>query len=58
VLFSREFANAVKAGDLGRIVTILKIFALSLWGSGRSKYAHEMLHLIHNLTHAWPKGLL
>ncbi|KAJ7816351.1 hypothetical protein B0H14DRAFT_2374659, partial [Mycena olivaceomarginata] len=26
-------------------------------GNGRSKYAHEMLHLIHNLTKVWPASI-
>ncbi|KAJ7885509.1 hypothetical protein B0H14DRAFT_3735910 [Mycena olivaceomarginata] len=50
-LISREFTDSIKAGDSGRIVLVLKILALSFRGNGRSKYAHEMLHLIHNLTH-------
>ncbi|KAH7906548.1 hypothetical protein BJ138DRAFT_1137935 [Hygrophoropsis aurantiaca] len=54
-LISREFTDAVKAGDSGRVVLVLKVWALSYRGSGRTKYAHEMLHLIHNLTHVWPK---
>ena len=56
-LISREFADAVKCGDSGRIVMVLKIWACSFRGHGRSKYAHEMLHIIHNLTHVWMKGL-
>ncbi|KAJ7807573.1 hypothetical protein B0H14DRAFT_3091231 [Mycena olivaceomarginata] len=49
-LISREFTDAIKAGDSGRIVLVLKVFACSYRGNGRTKYAHEMLHLIHNLT--------
>ncbi|KAF8056881.1 hypothetical protein FPV67DRAFT_1430943 [Lyophyllum atratum] len=56
-LLSREFTDAVKAGDSGRVVLVLKTWALSFRGSGRTKYAHEMLHLIHNLTSVWPKGI-
>jgi hypothetical protein len=56
-LVSREFADAVKCGDSGRIALVLKIWACSFRGHGRSKYAHEMLHIIHNLTHVWTKGL-
>ncbi|KAJ7762444.1 hypothetical protein B0H14DRAFT_3594687 [Mycena olivaceomarginata] len=54
-LVSREFTDSIKAGDLGRVVIIVKLLALSFRGNGRSKYAYEMLHLIHNLTHVWPK---
>ncbi|KAJ7038344.1 hypothetical protein C8F04DRAFT_1256355 [Mycena alexandri] len=57
VLISREFTDSIKAGDSGRIVLVLKVLALSFRGNGRSKYAYEMLHLIHNLTHVWPKPL-
>ncbi|TFK65150.1 hypothetical protein BDN72DRAFT_962706 [Pluteus cervinus] len=56
-LTSREFTEAVKSGDSGRILLVIKIWALSFRGSGRTKYAYEMLHLIHNLTHVWPKPI-
>jgi hypothetical protein len=56
-LISREFTDAVKAGDSGRVVLILKIWALSFRGNGRSKYAYEMLVLIHHLKKVWPKQL-
>ncbi|KAG9123668.1 hypothetical protein FRC07_014320 [Ceratobasidium sp. 392] len=52
-----EFIAAIKAGDSGRIITTLKLWTLSLQANGRSKYAKEMLHLIHNLTHVWSPGL-
>ncbi|GLB40944.1 hypothetical protein LshimejAT787_0901590 [Lyophyllum shimeji] len=56
-LISREYADAIKAGDSGRVLLVLKIWALSFRGSGRTKYAYEMLHIIHNLTHVWPKPI-
>jgi hypothetical protein len=56
-LISREFSDAVKCGDSGRIVVVLKVWACSFRGHGHSKYAHKMLHIIHNLTHVWTKGL-
>ncbi|KAJ7885731.1 hypothetical protein B0H14DRAFT_3082249 [Mycena olivaceomarginata] len=56
-LILHEFTDAIKAGDSGRIVLVLKILALSFRGNGRSKYAYAMLHLIHNLTHVWPKPI-
>ncbi|KAJ7591842.1 hypothetical protein C8J56DRAFT_780827 [Mycena floridula] len=56
-LITREFADAVKAGDSGRMLLVLKIWALGFRGNGRTKYAYEMLHIIHNLTHVWPKEL-
>ncbi|KAJ7131201.1 hypothetical protein C8R44DRAFT_829613 [Mycena epipterygia] len=56
-LLTREFTDAVKAGDSGRIVLILRMWVFSYQGSGRSKYAHEMLHLLHNLICVWTKEL-
>lgn len=56
-LISREFTDAVKAGDSGRVVLVLKIWALSFRGNGRTKYAYEMLHVIHNLTNVFPKAI-
>lgn len=56
-LIVREFCDAIKVGDSGRILLMLKTFALMYRGTGRLKYAYEMLHLIHNLTHVWPEEL-
>ena len=52
-LISREFSDAVKAGDSGRVLLVLKAWALGFRGNGRTKYAYEMLHLIHNFTTVW-----
>ncbi|KAE9394136.1 hypothetical protein BT96DRAFT_797375, partial [Gymnopus androsaceus JB14] len=54
-LITREFTDAVRAGDSGRVILVLKIWALSFRGNGRTKYAYEMLHLIHNLENVWPQ---
>ncbi|KAJ7022410.1 hypothetical protein C8F04DRAFT_960328 [Mycena alexandri] len=56
-LLTREFTDAVKAGDSGRVVNILRLWVFSYRGSGRSKYAHEMLHLLHNLICVWTREL-
>ncbi|KAG6916062.1 hypothetical protein DXG01_008587 [Tephrocybe rancida] len=56
-VISREFTDAIKAGDSGRVLLVLKIWALGFRGSGRTKYAYEMLHIIHNLTCVWPKPI-
>ena len=53
-LLLREFCDSIKCGDSGRIVNILKVWAFSYRGSGRGKYGYEVLHVIHNITHAWP----
>ncbi|EJF56897.1 hypothetical protein DICSQDRAFT_150154 [Dichomitus squalens LYAD-421 SS1] len=56
-LVFREFTDAIKGGYSGRIVRALKILTFMYRGSGRLKYAHECLHLIHNLTRVWPGPL-
>jgi len=56
-LVSREMNDAIKSGDSGRVVLVLKIWALSFRGNGRTKYTFEMLHLIHNLTSVWPEEI-
>ncbi|KAJ7573000.1 hypothetical protein C8J56DRAFT_1008478 [Mycena floridula] len=56
-LMSREFTDAIKFGDSGRVLLVLKAWALAYRGHGRTKYAYEMLHLIHNLAHIWPKPI-
>ncbi|KAJ3540608.1 hypothetical protein NM688_g6203 [Phlebia brevispora] len=56
-LIMREFNDAIKSGDSGRVIVCLKNLALFYRGCGRTKYAYEMLVLIHHLTHIWPKPL-
>lgn len=56
-LLVREFTDAIKAGDSGRILICLKIFAMAYRGCGKTKYAYEMLHVIHKFKHVWPKPL-
>ncbi|KDN46746.1 hypothetical protein RSAG8_04126, partial [Rhizoctonia solani AG-8 WAC10335] len=51
------YTAAIKAGDSGRALLSLKLWALAFRANGRSKYAQEMLYLIHNLTHVWPGPL-
>ncbi|KAG8736220.1 hypothetical protein FRC10_009557 [Ceratobasidium sp. 414] len=63
VLFMRhalhleELFDAIKCGHSGRVVQILKLFALSFRGSGRPQYAREMLRLIHYIEVVWPPKL-
>ncbi|KAF8968229.1 hypothetical protein BDZ97DRAFT_1916079 [Flammula alnicola] len=45
------------AGDSGLVVLVLKMWAFSYRGNGRTKYAHEMLHLLHNLINVWTKEI-
>ncbi|KAJ3541714.1 hypothetical protein NM688_g6046 [Phlebia brevispora] len=56
-LVLREFCDAIKAGDSGRVILALKQIALMYRGMGRTKYAYEMFHLIHNFTYIWPEPL-
>ena len=54
--FHATSLDAVKAGDSGRVLLVLKIWALSFRGNGRTKYGYEMLHVIHNLTNVFPEA--
>lgn len=54
-LLLREFTDAIKAGDSGRILHVLESWVHAYRAQGRTKYAHETLHLLHNLKHVWPK---
>ncbi|KAJ7599782.1 hypothetical protein C8J56DRAFT_999560 [Mycena floridula] len=56
-LISREYTDAIKVGDSGRVLLVLKAWTLGFRGNGRTKYAYEMLHIIHNLAHVWPKAV-
>jgi hypothetical protein len=56
-LLLHEFTNAVKCGDSGRVVLVLKVWARSFRGQGRLKYAQEVLYFLHNITHVWPPSL-
>ncbi|KAI0086095.1 hypothetical protein BDY19DRAFT_379635 [Irpex rosettiformis] len=56
-LIMREFNDAIKAGDSGRILISLKILAAFYRGSGRTEYAYETLVTLHNTTHIWPAPL-
>lgn len=53
----RAFTDSIKRGDSGQVVLCLKSFALAFRANGRTKYAHEVLFVLHNLTHLWPPTL-
>ncbi|KAH9172322.1 hypothetical protein EDB89DRAFT_2114193 [Lactarius sanguifluus] len=57
-LILREFSDAIKSGDSGHVLLVLKLWAFSFRGSGRSKYTYEVLHLLHNITHVWPEPVV
>ncbi|KAG9081478.1 hypothetical protein FS749_007628, partial [Ceratobasidium sp. UAMH 11750] len=56
-LLFRCFVTSIKCGNMAMIELVLKVWAISFRGSGRSQYASELLRLRHNLVHAWPKPL-
>ena len=56
-LLMRLFADAVKSGDSGLVILVLKHWVFSYRGNGRTKYAHEMLHLLHNLINVWTEEI-
>ena len=56
-LLLREFNDAIKDGDSGRVFTVIKQLALLYRGSGRTKYGYECFLVIHNLMHVWYKQL-
>lgn len=49
-LLISEFMHGIKFENSGRIVLFLKTLAFLYHGLGRTKYASEMLILVHNLA--------
>ena len=56
-LLLHEFTDAIKYGDSGRVILVLKVWVHSFRGQGQIKYMQEVLYLLHNLTHVWPPSL-
>ncbi|KAI0727174.1 hypothetical protein C8Q72DRAFT_782214, partial [Fomitopsis betulina] len=56
-LILRLLTDCIKCGDSGRVLLGLKVLALYYRGCGRTKYAQEVLFLIHNFKHVWPEPL-
>ncbi|KDQ17141.1 hypothetical protein BOTBODRAFT_156492, partial [Botryobasidium botryosum FD-172 SS1] len=56
-LFFWEYILAIKRGDMGSALIVLKYWTIAFQGAGRTKYAAELLHLCHNMRHAWPEDL-
>jgi hypothetical protein len=60
LIFMRDMLNVqeirfgIKRGDPSRVLLVLKVFALSFRGAGRTQYAHEILTLIHQVEKIWP----
>lgn len=47
--------HAIKHGHLHRIVRMLKYWSPMFYAGGSSNYANELMELLHNLEHDWPK---
>ncbi|KAF9342097.1 hypothetical protein BGX26_008368, partial [Mortierella sp. AD094] len=45
--------DAIKAGDIGRIRSILPTIALMMHGGGNTNYARELLRLLYGMRHTW-----
>ncbi|RDB26708.1 hypothetical protein Hypma_005341 [Hypsizygus marmoreus] len=56
-LLTREFSDVIKRSDSGRVIIILKLWVFAYRRNGRTKYAHEMLHVLHNLINVWTDEL-
>jgi hypothetical protein len=56
-LLTCEFANVVKSCDSGCILIILQLWAFLYRDNGRTKYAHETPHVLHNLLCVWTREL-
>ncbi|KAG9019224.1 hypothetical protein FRB90_005055 [Tulasnella sp. 427] len=53
----RAFTDAIKSGDSGFVLLSLKNLAFAFQANGRTKYAHEILFVLHDLTYVWPPKL-
>jgi hypothetical protein len=49
----REFSQAIKCGDSGRIEVCLTYFAIWYQATNKAKYAFEALHLVASLKKIW-----
>jgi hypothetical protein len=52
-LIYRDFSDAMRSGDSGRIKNCLTFFMLWFQGSKFGNYAGELLHLVACLNHIW-----
>ncbi|CAO3568652.1 unnamed protein product [Mortierella alpina] len=48
-----ELGSAIKAGDIGRIRSLLPTITLMMHGGGNTNYARELLRLLHGVRHTW-----
>ena len=57
-LMYRDFCNAMRFGDSGRVIHCLVYFALWFQGSGLSNYAWEIMHMVACVRHAWSEEMV
>lgn len=55
-LILREFADAIKVGDGGRVFKVIQVWTYAFQGAGRTNYANEALELVHHAKHVWTES--
>jgi hypothetical protein len=56
-LIYRDFCDAMRHGDSGRVKNCLTFFMLWFQGSKFSNYARELIHLVASLNHIWSRDM-
>jgi hypothetical protein len=56
MMFYLELSSAIKAGDIGRILHILKYLTIIFQAGKTKNYGAELLHLYCGLEHTWTKA--
>ena len=57
-LMYRDFCNAMRFGDSGRVIHCLVYFAIWFQGSGLSNYAWEIMHMVTCVRHTWSEEMV
>jgi hypothetical protein len=57
LLYLREFEDATRDGDFGRIEDMIPQLAMMFCGAGGKNYCGELLRFLWNLKHAWTPEL-
>lgn len=57
MLFYLHFDDAIKTGDVGRIVDLIPRLFFRFHGGKNHNYARELLELMQGLHHEWPEDL-
>ena len=56
-LIYRDFCDAMRHGDSGRVKNCLTFFMFWFQGSKFSNYARELIHLVASLNHIWSRDM-